>query len=235
MEPIISVKDLSVKYDSGHAVNGVSFDVNAGDYLCIVGENGSGKSTLMNAVLGLVKTSGGSVTYQGLKQKQIGYIPQQTAVQKDFPTSVYEVALSGCQSRQGLLPFYRRKDKQTAKENIRRMGAEPFIRKSYRALSGGQQQRVLLARALCATDKVILLDEPAGGLDPMMANELYALLDNLNKQGTAIIMISHDIPSAVRYAGKILHMKTSALFYGDTADYVKSPVYTSMTGGASHV
>jgi len=235
MEKIISVKDLSVKYDSGYAVRDISFNVYAGDYLCIVGENGSGKSTLMKVVLGLLKPTGGSVQFYGLKQNQIGFIPQQTVVQKDFPTSVFEVVLSGNMSRHGLMPFYSRKDKQLARDKIKLLGAEPFIHKSYCDLSGGQQQRVLLARALCATEKVLLLDEPVTGLDPVMAGELYGILNGLNRAGTAIVMISHDVASSVRYAKKILHMQTGSLFYGKTAEYVRSPVYGRMMGGNANV
>ncbi|MCL2513326.1 MAG: metal ABC transporter ATP-binding protein [Oscillospiraceae bacterium] len=233
MGSIISVQNVSVKYDSGFAVKDVSFDVCEGDYFCIVGENGSGKSTLMNTVLGLIRPSGGRVAYNGLKQNQIGFIPQQTAVQKDFPTSVREVILSGCTNRRGVLPFHANKDRQRVRDNIKRLDIEPLARKSYCDLSGGQQQRVLLARALCSADKILLLDEPAGGLDPVMANELYGLLGELNNSGAAIVMISHDMASAVKYAGKILHMQTSPLFYGKKKDYLASPVYKKIVGGAA--
>lgn len=167
----------------------------------------------------------------GVEQNEIGFIPQQTVVQKDFPSSVYEVVLSGFQSKTGLLPFYSSKQKKLAKENIIRMGAEPLIRKSYRDLSGGQQQRVLLARALCATDKIVFLDEPAAGLDPMMSADLYSILLELNKQGITIVMISHDIKSAVKYGNVILHMNVSPLFFGATADYKESDIGHRMIGG----
>lgn len=224
MNTLIYCNNLSVKYASAFAVKDVNFVVNEGDYLCIVGENGSGKTTLMKTILGLIKPSGGEIVFTGLKQNEIGFIPQQTPVQKDFPTSVFEVVLSGCQNRHVFLPFYTKADKTRAKENIKRLGAEDFIHKSYRDLSGGQQQRVLLARALCATEKILLLDEPAAGLDPMMTNELYNLLDSINKQGVTVIMISHDISSAVKYAGKILHMHTSPVFFGTTEEYRKSEI-----------
>jgi zinc transport system ATP-binding protein len=228
---MIAVENLSVRYEAGHAVKDVSFAVNERDYLCIVGENGSGKSTLMKAVLGLVKPSAGSVTFTGIRRDEIGFIPQQTVVQKDFPSSVYEVALSGFQSKTGLLPFYSAKQKQRAKENLKRLGADDFIKKSYRELSGGQQQRVLLARALCATERLIFLDEPATGLDPVMAAELYAVLETLNAQGVGIVMISHDVASAVRYGRTILHMATSPLFFGTTQDYARSKTGQRMLGG----
>ena len=143
--------------------------------------------------------------------------------------------MSGCQNRHKFLPFYSKKDRETAKENIKRFSAEDFIHKSYRDLSGGQQQRVLLARALCATDKILLLDEPVTGLDPMMANELYSLLDTLNRQGITVIMISHDISSAVKHADKILHMRTSQVFWGKTEDYIKSEIGSFMIGGGENV
>jgi len=225
---IISCKNVCVKYDSGFAVNDVSFDINEGDYLCIVGENGSGKTTLMKAMLGLIKINSGKIEYNGLKQTEIGFIPQQTPVQKDFPTSVFEVVLSGCQNSHKWLPFYTGQDKKRAKETLCLLGAEAFVHKSYRDLSGGQQQRVLLARALCATEKVLLLDEPVAGLDPMMSNELYGLLEKLNKQGITVIMISHDISSAVKYAKKILHMNNSSLFFGTTEEYRKSEIGSHM-------
>lgn len=233
MGDVISCKNISMKYDSGFAVKDVSFTLEQGDYLCIVGENGSGKSTLMKILLGLQKPVSGNVSFNGLKQKEIGYLPQQTVVQKDFPASVLEVVLSGCLNRH-ILPFYTKKDKLSAKENINRLGSGQFLHKSYRDLSGGQQQRVLLARALCATEKLLLLDEPVTGLDPMMANELYTLLCELNKQGITIIMISHDIGSAVRYGNKILHMETAPLFFGATADFVTSATYQKMIGGTDN-
>ena len=232
---MITVNNLSVKYDAGYAVKDVSFSIENGDYLCIVGENGSGKTTLMKAILKLVKPSGGSIDMQGLRQNEIGFIPQQTIIQKDFPSSVFEVVLSGFQSKTGLLPFYSSKQKKMAKENIEKMGAAELIRKPYRDLSGGQQQRVLLARALCATDKIIFLDEPAAGLDPMMTADLYSILNMLNEQGITIVMVSHDIASAVKYGNKILHMNVSSLFFGFTEDYKRSDIGQKMIGGKEGV
>ena len=228
---MISCKDISVKYDSGFAVKNVSFCVEKGDYLCIVGENGAGKSTLMKAILGLLKPTDGQIEFFGLKQTEIGFIPQQTIVQKDFPTSVFEVVLSGCQNKHRFLPFYTKNDRNRAKENIKRLGCGDFINKSYRELSGGQQQRVLLARALSATEKILLLDEPAAGLDPIMANELYSLISTLNEQGITVIMISHDMESAINYAKKILHIKASLLFFGTTEEYKASKIGRRMLGG----
>ncbi len=233
MGKILECKNVSVKYESALAVDNVSFSIEENDYLCIVGENGSGKSSLMKAILGLVKPSDGTIEFSGFRQNEIGYIPQQTPVQKDFPASVYEVTLSGCLSHHSS-PRYTKKDKELAKENLKRLGADAFIKKSFRELSGGQQQRVLLARALCATEKLLLLDEPVTGLDPVMTNELYSLLEKLHSQGLCIIMISHDVASAVKYGGKILHMNTKQQFFGTAAEYIKSNVGMRMLGGEAH-
>ena len=216
-------KDLSLGYE-GHAIlTHLNFSVSAGDYLCIVGENGSGKSTLMKTILGLQKPLAGSIEFgEGLKNSAIGYLPQQTAVQRDFPATVWEIVLSGCQARAGRRPFYSRQDKALARENMEKMDVTQFARRCYRELSGGQQQRVLLARALCATQKLLLLDEPVTGLDPKVTLELYQLIEGLNRQDkVTVIMISHDISSAVRYASHILHIGQN-VFFGPTGDYVNS-------------
>lgn len=222
---LLTCQDLRLGYDGATVVEGLSFAVSPGDYLCIVGENGSGKSTLMKTILGLTPLLAGQiVTGDGLKQTGIGYLPQQNAVQKDFPASVREVVLSGCLNRCGLRPFYRREEKRLARDNMNKMGITALARRCYRELSGGQQQRVLLARALCATRKLLLLDEPVAGLDPKGAAELYALIEHLNqKEGITVIMISHDIPAAVRYASHILHIGARhALFFGTADEYRRS-------------
>ena len=218
---IITCQNLSLGYDGRQIVRDLSFEVHTGDYLCIVGENGSGKSTLMRTILGLQQPLGGSVlTGGGLKRRQIGYLPQQTQVQRDFPASVWEVVLSGCQARSRRI-FYSAEDKRLARENIDRLGITPLTRRCYRELSGGQQQRVLLARALCATRKLLLLDEPVSGLDPKATEDLYRLIEDLNGEGVTIIMISHDIASAVRYASHILHIG-GRIFFGTKQAYLQS-------------
>ena len=219
---ILSCHDVTVAYDSKIAVDHVSFEVNEGEYVCIVGENGSGKSTLLKSILKLVPLKCGSVTFgPEIQRKRLGYLPQQTNIQKDFPASVYEVVLSGCLNRLGLNPFYSKADKEQAMMHMERLGIGDFKKRSFSALSGGQQQRVLLARALCATDKLLLLDEPVTGLDPLVTEELYQLIEQLNKElGVTIIMVSHDISSSIQYADKILHINQSLLFYGDTKSYV---------------
>ena len=219
---LLTARDLSLGYDSRVIVRDLSFRVNAGDYLCIVGENGSGKSTLMKTLLGLQPPLGGSIgTGDGLMQNEIGYLPQQTVVQRDFPASVREIVLSGCQGRCGLRPFYNAADRRLAAENMARMGISELANRCYRELSGGQQQRVLLARALCATRKLLLLDEPVSGLDPKVTAEMYELIASLNREGVTVIMISHDIAAALRYASHILHIG-AAVFFGTKADYLQS-------------
>ena len=171
---LISCENLAFAYEGMTVLQNVNFTVGQGDYLCIIGENGAGKSTLMKGLLGLKKPSAGSVTFgDGLRAREIGYLPQQTPVQKDFPASVQEVVLSGCLSGMGLRPFYGKEEREKAARNIEALEITDLKDRCYRDLSGGQQQRVLLARALCATKKVILLDEPVAGLDPRVTINMY--------------------------------------------------------------
>ena len=220
---LLTCKDLSLGYDGKTIVKNINFEINKGDYLCIVGENGSGKSTLMRTLLGLQSPVSGKITTgDGLKPKEIGYLPQQTPVQRDFPASVKEIVLSGCKSKNGFHPFYNSDDKQTAQKMLKKLGIFDLSERCYRELSGGQQQRVLLARALCATQKLLLLDEPASGLDPKVTADMYKLIEALNKtDGITIIMISHDIEAALRYADHILHIE-KAVFFGTKGEYLKS-------------
>ena len=208
----LTCQNLRVGYDGKSVLQDLSFEVFAGDYLCIVGDNGSGKSTLMKTILGLQPPiSGRILTGDGLRKNEIGYLPQQTVV------------LSGCQGRCGSRPFYNKEEKQLAEENIRKMQIDKLSKRCYRELSGGQQQRVLLARALCATQKMLLLDEPVSGLDPKVTAEMYRLIDELNhRDGITIIMISHDIAAAVKYASHILHIGNT-VFFGTKAEYLQSP------------
>ena len=222
--PQLSCQNIAIGYEGHPVLSNVTFSVNAGDYLCIVGENGSGKSTLMKTILGLQKPLAGQIAFgDGLRAGEIGYLPQQTAVQKDFPATVWEIVLSGCQARMGKRPFYGRAEKELARQNMEKMGITAFAKRCYRELSGGQQQRVLLARALCATQKLLLLDEPVSGLDPKVTNEMYELIEGLNRQGVTIIMISHDIAAAVHYASHILHVG-GELFFGTVDDYRQSSI-----------
>ena len=219
----LSCQNLSLGYEGKEILSGLSFEVNSGDYLCIVGENGSGKSTLMRTVLGLKKPmSGKIVTGDGLSANEIGYLPQQTLVQRDFPASVKEIVISGNQGRCGLRPFYNKQEKDLAVENMKKMGIYDLQNRCYRELSGGQQQRVLLARALCATKKMLLLDEPVAGLDPKVTADMYSLIDGLNKEDKiTIIMISHDLDAAIKYASHILHIGKD-IFFGTKEEYIKT-------------
>lgn len=229
---LISCKDLSIGYGGNLAVKEATFNVSEGDYLCILGENGSGKSTLINGLLGLISKKSGEINLNGIHKNEIGYLPQQTQVQKDFPASVFEVVLSGCLNSRGLRPFYSKKEKQRAMDNIKLFKIDSILKKSYRDLSGGQQQRVLLARALCATRKLLILDEPVTGLDPTAINEFYSIVKDLNNStGITIIVVSHDISNAIKYSNKVLHMDSSIKFFGDTKDYVKTNIYKKIVGG----
>ena len=221
---LLSCRDLVLGYDGTPVLSGVNFEISQGDYLCIVGENGSGKSTLMKTVLGLQRPLRGTIAFgDGLRQTEIGYLPQQTAVQKDFPATVREIVLSGCQARVGRRPFYGKAEKALCLQNMARMDLSPLERRCYRELSGGQQQRVLLARALCATRKLLVLDEPVSGLDPHVTQEMYALIRKLNREdGITVMMISHDIAASVREATHILHVGQE-LFFGTTEAYLASP------------
>lgn len=222
----IEVKNVALGYEGKNVVEKLNFSIDRGDYLCIVGENGSGKSTLIKALTGLKKPNAGEiVTGDGFSLNEIGYLPQQTVVQKDFPASVREIVRSGCIARCGFRPFYSKEEKALADESMRKLDILNLADSCYRELSGGQQQRVLLARALCATKKMLLLDEPVAGLDPLVTAEMYELIDSLNKEdGITVIMVSHDIASAVKYASKILHLSRQPLFFGTTEEYKKSHI-----------
>ena len=219
----LKCNNLSLGYDSRVILKDLNFSVESGDYLCIIGENGSGKSTLMRTLLGLQPSLGGEIVMaDGLLQNEIGYLPQQTVVQKDFPASVEEIVISGCQSRCGIRPFYNKKEKKLAEVAMKRMNIIPLRKRCYRELSGGQQQRVLLARALCATKKLLLLDEPVSGLDPKVTFEMYKLIEELNKKdGITVIIISHDMSAALKYASHILYIGKE-IFFGTRDEYLKS-------------
>ena len=226
---LITCRGLAFAYGAETVLSGVDFAVEAGDYLCIVGENGSGKSTLVKGLLGLKEPSAGSITLGGgLQRREIGYLPQQTTLQRDFPASVFEVVLSGRLNSLGRRCFYSKADRAEAEREL-----EEFKNRCYQDLSGGQQQRVLLARALCATKKLLLLDEPVAGLDPVATAEMYNLLKLINLcDGVTVVMVSHDVSAALRYATRILHLGHEQLFFGGVADYEKSGALRRLRGGA---
>ena len=220
---LMALKDVTIAFEGMVAVDRVSFSLERGDYLVVVGENGSGKSTLIRAMLGLVKPRSGSILYgEGFQKNQIGYLPQQTAAQRDFPASVEEVVLSGFVNQLGRRFFYNRVHRQQALANMEMLDVSRYRYRSYRTLSGGQQQRVLLARALCATDAMLILDEPVTGLDPAATGELYEIVRNLNQRhGVAVVMVSHDLHGALRDAKHVLVMGTEMDFYGTVEEYEK--------------
>ncbi len=232
---LIKVENLTLSYENMTVIENLSFDVADGDYLCIVGENGSGKSTLVKALLSLKKPEKGSITFgDGLKKNEIGYLPQQTAAQKDFPASVYEVVISGCLNSRGIRPFYSSRERKMALENMELLGITDLKNRSYRELSGGQQQRVLLSRALCATKKLLLLDEPVAGLDPIVTAELYELIDKINKSGVTVIMVTHDLTTALKYSRHILCMTEKDHFFGSREEFLKSRFASFMRGGEAN-
>lgn len=222
---LITFEGVGLSYGGDNVAHDVSFSVNAGEFWGIVGENGSGKSTLMKALLGLIPCASGRIVMgEGLKPNEIGYLPQQSMIQRDFPASVEEVVLSGTIGYRGLKPFYGRRERALAEKNMDMLGLLPFRKHSYQELSGGQQQRVLLARALCATKKCLVLDEPTTGLDPVVTAEFYRLLHTINESGMTIIMVSHDVEEAVRSCSMILHLSCHPLFIGTAQAYKNSPV-----------
>lgn len=221
---LISCKNVFLNYDNVSVVENLNFEVKSGDYLCIVGENGSGKSTLIKSILGLKETSSGHLHIgDGLKSKEIGYLPQQTTAQKDFPASVFEVVLSGCITMKNGRFFFSKKEKNLALENMKKLDILSLKNKCYRELSGGQQQRVLLARALCSSRKMLLLDEPVTGLDPVVTNEFYQLIRHINSElGVTIIMVSHDLHASIENASHILHLSKYNSFFGTVTEYLES-------------
>ena len=217
---LIKACNLTLGYEGKRVVDNLNFTVNSGDYLCVVGENGSGKTTLMKTVLHLNPPISGKIEMgEGLKPTEIGYLPQQTEVQRDFPASVWEIVLSGNLGHSGLMPFYTKEQREKARKNLEKMGIADLSKRCYRELSGGQQQRVLLARALCATTKMLLLDEPVSGLDPNVTAEMNGTIESLNKSGITVIMISHDMDAALKYATHILQ-NGKDVFFGAKTEYI---------------
>lgn len=230
---LLRCEHVDFGYENQDAVVDVNLEVHTGDYICIVGENGSGKSTLMKGILGLLKPTAGKILISDeLKNAGIGYLPQQTAAQKDFPATVYEVVISGCLAKRGNRPFYSFAEKHLADFNLNRLGISELKSSCYRDLSGGQQQRALIARALCATDKLLILDEPITGLDPSAVLDFYQIIRKLNQEEqVAILMVSHDIQNIVHQAGKIFHMQQRMIFCGPTSEYIKSGISRQFLGG----
>lgn len=237
MTKLVQCKNLAFAYDGKTVQKDISFEVSEGEYLCIAGENGGGKSTLIKGILGLITPYAGTIEFKnGLKRSEIGYLPQQTAVQKDFPASVYEITLSGCLNSAGLRPFFNKKDKNKVKENLELMGVYELRKRCFRELSGGEQRRVLLARALCSAGKLLVLDEPVSGLDPAASRELYEVVQRLNKErGIAVIMVSHDINAAITHSDKILCLYKEANLYCTPKEFLQSELGRILMGGHENV
>ena len=233
---LITCEQVKMGYEGRVVLDTVNFTVNEGDYLCIIGENGSGKSTLMKGILRLKSALEGKIAYgDGLLANEIGYLPQQTDIQRNFPASVYEVVLSGRLNQLGWKPFFTSKDKKVVLEKMEWMGIKHLKDQSFQELSGGQQQRVLLARALCATKKLLLLDEPVAGLDPVVTSEMYELIKRINKEhGITVIMISHDMEAALIHSSHILQLGNKQLYFGTTKDYLTSEIGKTYVGGGAH-
>lgn len=215
---LIRFENLSLRYGNRVLFKDLNFSIYEGDYFCIAGENGSGKTTLMNAILGMKEPAEGKITISNDIKNGIGYLPQQKSLQKDFPASVYEVVISGFQKKRGFRPFYNNKEKEIADNNMKRLGILDIKKQCFSELSGGQQQRVLISRALCATDKIILLDEPVTGLDKETTEEMYKIINELNDAGVTIVMISHDASATIRYASRVIHLGNK-VFIGTNEDY----------------
>lgn len=229
---LIKCENVRLSYENRVVIESLNFEVNSGDYLCIIGENGSGKSTLVKALLSLKSVDGGKITFgDGLLHTEIGYLPQQDGSRKDFPASVDEVVLSGLQGSRGIRPFYSREDRKKADEWMTRLGIIDIRKKCFRELSGGQMQRVLLARALCATSRLILLDEPVSGLDPVVTADFYNLVHELNESGITVIMVTHDISASLKYATHVLHLHSKTPFFGTKYDYSKCDCCKEFIGG----
>ncbi len=226
---LIECKSLKLSYENNVVINDLSFSLEKGSYLCIVGENGSGKSTLIKTLLGLKLPASGEIIFgDGLKKNQIGYLPQKTELQKSFPATAGEIVMSGLLSKKGLLSFYTQADKAEAQKNMELLSVFDLKNRSFKELSGGQQQRVLLARALCAADRLLLLDEPVAGLDPVATSDMYRIIKDINENGMTVIMVSHDINSALRYATHILHLHKYNGFFGTVEEYKKSNPFWRM-------
>ena len=222
---LLACRDVSLGYEGQSVLTHLDLSIREGDYLCIVGDNGSGKSTLLRGLLGLLPPQSGEIWRSAeLKRGNLGYLPQQTQAQRDFPATVYEVVLSGCLNKKGMHFFYSPAQKSEALMNMGKLGVLELKDQCYRDLSGGQQQRVLLARALCAAHKLLILDEPITGLDPAAAQDLYKILAYLNqKEGMAIVMVTHDLKAALQSAQRVLHIGRHGVFLGSAAEYLASP------------
>lgn len=230
---LIECSNIALQYEARDVVSDLSFSIEQGSFLCIVGENGSGKSTLLKALLGLIKPRNGKITFaKGFSRRQIGYLPQRTEVQQDFPASVEEVVHAGLLNRKKKGFFFKKEEKDIASQVMEQLELTEMRKACFRELSGGQQQRVLLARALTAADGMLLLDEPATGLDPLVTAELYRIIKEKNKEGMTVVMVTHDLETALHMGDTVLHLDDDRSFFGSTADYLRSDLFRRMIGGS---
>lgn len=219
--PLISVKKLQVEFEGHIVFSNLSFEIFAADFICIVGPNGAGKSTLIKTLLGQIKPSKGEIIFTGLKQKFIGYMPQENKIDKNFPASVEEIVRSGTLNQIGFRPFYKKAEKDMAEKCMKQLGIANLAKRYFADLSGGQRQKVLLARGLAATRKMLILDEPSNNLDFKSKNDLYKKLIKLNEAGVAILMVTHDLDHKNLIGKKILALNGEQYFFGDTESYVE--------------
>ncbi len=226
MTKLLECKNLCVTIDGRTIIDDISFDVEENDFICIAGENGTGKTTLTNAILGLVPISGGDISFYGISKSDIGFLPQKLKVENNFPASVYEIIMSGFVGKSFLRPFFTKSQKCKADDCLKLLAIEKLKNRSFLELSGGQQQRVLLARAICAAEKLVLLDEPVTGLDAASGAGFYELIKHLNSHhGIAVLMVSHDIERAVGFCSKVLHLGSGKYFFGKSEDYVNTDFF----------
>ena len=220
---ILECKKLNIGYNERSICKDISFEVESGQYICVIGENGSGKTTLLKTILGLNKPISGKVVFdKKFDKSNLGYLPQQTDMQKDFPATVLEVVMSGFINKMKFRPFYNKREKEKAQEILKYLNITDLQKRSYKDLSGGQQQKVLLARALCSTNELLILDEPTNGLDARSIKSFYELLADLNSQGMTIIMISHNLDKVINYASHIVYLKGTPEFIGTKEDFLQT-------------
>lgn len=227
---MIKLENLTIGYDNQIILKDVNLSINEGEYVCILGANGSGKSTLLKTVLGLIKPLTGKIIID--KKTSIGYVPQAKMLQQDFPATVNEIVMSGCLKKMKWRPFYTKKERDLANKNMKLLQISSLKNKSFSELSGGQQQRALIARALCATNKVLFLDEPFTALDGYGALKLYGILKKLNRdEHVTIVVISHDVDTILRYANHVIHVDETIVFDGTKEDYLESSFMKEYKGG----
>lgn len=214
---LIKVTDLSVIYKIGYktmfALKNISFDVNSGEYICIIGDNGAGKTTLIKSLLSLNDISSGKIEIN-CKRNEISYLPQNSSIPLDFPATVEEIVLTGTQDDKIKAFFYGVNQKKMANSAMEKARITNLAKRRFGELSGGQQQRVLFARAIAKNPKVLILDEPCTGLDSSTCKDFYKLLDDVNSiERVTIIMVLHDLSAVKKYASKIIALNDNKLAF----------------------